>query len=123
MAKRQQSKTKKAIEPIPVEEYEYVHCRSFGHRWRIDRINTEGYFYELWLRCDECTMVRHDKVHPVTGSVDPGRSYQQPPRYKNPDHSDRSEYRRELIRRALREAQEIGAVPSPHSLDTETTTV
>lgn len=92
--------TKRRSKKRVLEDYKYVMCRSFGHSWRpvdVDRKPMFGYLVSL--ECRECTMLRHDIINQL-GQVG-SRSYKQPDGYRNPEHSQRAEYRRELIDRSL----------------------
>jgi hypothetical protein len=77
--------------------YEYLECRSFGHAWQMqDAPRTEpSWGYLAALVCSRCGMERLDTID-LLGQISV-RRYLQPEGYRNPDHTDRAEYRIELM--------------------------
>ena len=86
-----------------MEKYRYIGCRSFGHSWVPREIIRTPGGYKVQIQCSQCTMLRQDEVN-QRGEVE-RRHYVQPEEYANPDIIERTKYRRELLRRAIKETE------------------
>ena len=84
-----------------VKNYRYINCRSFGHSWKPTEITADtGWGYGIEVECTVCKMHRLDTIN-SRGEVGK-RRYMQPDGYRNPDVPERTKYRKELLRRALK---------------------
>lgn len=89
------------MESLNGYDTDYCQCRAMGHSWSIteaDRKPSWGFL--IAIECDRCQMKRLDTIDQL-GKVS-SRQYKQPEGYKNPDVTDRSAYRREMITRILK---------------------
>lgn len=92
------AKPAKVLTDMPVE---FVRCRTFGHQWDtfqpLSRVASWGTL--LSLRCERCGMERYDTIDSI-GAVSV-RTYTAPDGYTYPGGLpfDRSDLRREVVRR------------------------
>lgn len=81
-----------------------LRCRAYGHAWDqgpVSKLSPVG--REVWvvrLRCTSCPKTRVDYVTPGTFELEE-RSYNRPDGFSVIEPTDRSDFREEMIRRAL----------------------
>jgi len=85
------------------EEYQdpFLHCRTFGHTWRLGPGEDQGHFYQFILVCEECHTRRIDVINRRTGALGGYRRYEYPEGYQatRGEGLARTSYRIEFIRR------------------------
>lgn len=80
---------------------EHLHCRTFGHTWKVGTGHSEGLSYWAFvLICGVCKTRRLDTVNRRTGAM-VSRRYEYQPGYQAERHEGlaRTTYRIEFIRR------------------------
>lgn len=90
-------------EVTDVRKYKFVECRALGHAWKKTQVRKVSWGFGMSLECTRCGCVRTDTID-SRGEVST-RRYDQPEGYKNPEIPERSNYRRELVRRTIKETQ------------------
>ena len=84
---------------------EFLHCRTFGHTWRIGGTVPDGAsYYQFILLCEICHTRRIDVIGVRTGALVAPRRYEYPEGYPSGKGEGlaRTTYRREFIRRLKR---------------------
>jgi hypothetical protein len=92
--------------PRPAQDYgrDFLHCRTFGHTWNMAKAEAQGpTLFQFILTCSHCGTRRIDLINSRTGAraLHGGRSYEYPEGYQahRGEAIDRTDYRREFIRR------------------------
>lgn len=91
--------------PTAAQRREATHtvCRTFGHAW--DYITTYSsdveQLYLVELRCERCTMGRHDLVEKGTGVL-VRRKYIAPEGYASTERMTRTEWRNRFLKSILK---------------------